>query len=482
MSLHAQLSPEAEARLEAQKRNSVITSMVISLLTIALVILVLLFILLPSLAIKSPTIVTYQAGGPEEDTMDQKEINPQIQRKPSAPSSSMAKVIASTTPSPTAVPVPETEAEPNLDYGSGDDFGDGWGSGGDGGGGGFGNIPAVMRKRCSKADRLQRLLSNGGTEKCEEAVVKGLDWFQTTQQDDGSWAGNFKVAYTGLALLAYLGHCETPLSPEYGETVTNAIVYLVNVSTKNKGRMGSDFQSNGWVYEHAIATYAIAEAYTFCKQLGVHLPNLMEAVQHSGQTIIDGQNASGGWTYRFSEDKRNDTSVMGWCLQALKACKHTGIEYRNMTKCVRDGLSALERNQGASGVIGYTNSSQRDDGTTLSSAGALCFQIWGKEAHSVPRKACRFVNKGIKCNWGGKDTDLYGHYYASQAMINYGGKFWKEYNELFRDQTLNNQNADGSWKIPGDTGHGLSNQHYVSCLATLMLEVYYRFLPGTGGK
>ena len=267
MSLHAKLSPEAEARLEAQKRNSVITSVVISLLSMLLVILILVFILLPSLAIKSPTIVTYQAGGPEEDTMDQKEINPQIQRKPSAPSSSMAKVIASTTPSPTAVPVPETEAEPNLDYGSGDDFGDGWGSGGDGGGGGFGNIPAVMRKRCSKADRLQRLLSNGGTEKCEVAVVKALDWFQTTQQNDGSWGGNFKVAYTGLALLAYLGHCETPLSPEYGETVTNAIVYLVNVSTKNKGRMGSDFQGNAWVYEHAIATYAIAEAYTFCKQL-----------------------------------------------------------------------------------------------------------------------------------------------------------------------------------------------------------------------
>ena len=154
MSLHAQLSPEAEARLEAQRRNSVVTSVVIALLVIALVVLVLLFILLPSLMIKSPTIVAYQAGAPEEDTMDQKEVNPQIQRKPSAPSSSMAKVIASTTPSPTAVPVPETEAQPNLDFGSGDDFGEGWGNGGDGGGGGFGNIPAVMRKRCSPEDRM----------------------------------------------------------------------------------------------------------------------------------------------------------------------------------------------------------------------------------------------------------------------------------------------------------------------------------------
>ena len=87
MSLHAQLSPEAEARLDAQRRNSVVTSVVIALLVIALVVLVLLFILLPSLMIKSPTIVAYQAGAPEEDTMDQKEVNRQIQRKPSAPSS-----------------------------------------------------------------------------------------------------------------------------------------------------------------------------------------------------------------------------------------------------------------------------------------------------------------------------------------------------------------------------------------------------------
>ena len=482
MSLHAQLSPEAEARLEAQKRNSVITSVVISLLASALVVLILLFILLPNLLVQSPAIVTYQAGAPDEDTMDQKEINPQIQRKPSAPSSSMAKVIASTTPSPTAVPVPETEAEPNLDFGSGDDFGDGWGNGGDGGGGGFGNIPAVMRKRCSPEDRAQRLEANGGTEQCEEAVVKALDWFQTTQQKDGSWSGSHRVAMTGLALLAYLGHCETPLSEKYGETVTNAITYLVDVNTKNKGRMGTNLQSNQWVYEHAIATYAIAEAYTFCKQLGVNLPNLMESVQNGGQTIIDGQNAAGGWTYMFSEEKRNDTSVMGWCLQALKACKHSGVEFRNMTKCVRDGLEAIQGNQAASGAIGYTNASQRGDGTTLSAAGALCFQIWGKEAHSVPRKACKVINKNMKCKWAGQDTDIYGHYYASQAMINYGGKFWKEYNELFRDETLNAQNANGSWKLPGNTGHGNNNVHYVSCLATLMLEVYYRFLPGTGGK
>jgi hypothetical protein len=59
---------------------------------------------------------------------------------------------------------------------------------------------------------------------------------------------------------------------------------------------------------------------------------------------------------------------------------------------------------------------------------------------------------------------------------------------MFRDQVLNNQNADGSWKAPGGgkkpnavAALYTSNVHYRNCLNILMLEVYYRFLPGTGG-
>ena len=164
MSLHAQLSPEAEEQLRAQKRNSTVSSIFISMLVIILLALIMAFIFLPSLFVESPTIVTYNSGAPDEEELEKKEINNQIKRQPSAPSSSMAKVIASTTPSPTAIPIPEVDVpNPSTDFGSGDDFGDGWGSGGDGGGGGFGNIPATMRKRCSAADRLARLSDNGGT-------------------------------------------------------------------------------------------------------------------------------------------------------------------------------------------------------------------------------------------------------------------------------------------------------------------------------
>lgn len=483
MSLHAQLSPEALARLEAQKRNSVITSIVIAFLVITLVVLILLFILLPALRIEPPVIVTYNSGLPDREEMDQKEINPQIQRKPSAPSSSMAKVIASTNPSPTAIPVPETEADPNLDFGSGDDFGAGWGSGGDGGGGGFGNIPATMKKRCSKEDRLARLKENGGNEQCEEAVVAALRWMKSTQSQDGSWGGGHKVAYTGLALLAFLGHCETPTSEEFGEAVTNAILFLVDNCQKQDGRLADNLQDRHWSYTHAIAAYALAEAYTFCSQQNLSLPGLKDSVQQSIQWIIDNQNQSGGWEYSYDEagNRGGDMSITAWQLQALKAAKHTGLEFRNMSTCIRKALDYCETLQAASGGFGYSGPTPvGGDHFTLTGAGVLCFQQHKGDSNAYARKGMRYIDKESKFDYKNGPCNLYEHYYSSQAAMNHGGKSWEKYNAMFRDQLLDNQNKDGSWPNPPEQGPGAQGDAiYITSLATLMLEVYYRFLPGT---
>jgi Mg-chelatase subunit ChlD len=72
-------------------------------------------------------------------TTDDLEGISRTERQLSAPSSSMAKVIASSSTTPAAVPVPDIAvAEPSLDFGNGDDFGEGWGDGDGSGGGGFG--------------------------------------------------------------------------------------------------------------------------------------------------------------------------------------------------------------------------------------------------------------------------------------------------------------------------------------------------------
>ena len=118
------------------------------------------------------------------------ENNNEVKKKPSSPSSSLSKVIATTTPSATSISVPDQLVnEPSLDFGDGDDFGDGWGDGNGGGGaggsGGF-NIPASMQKRCSAKDRIERLIKEGGLKEYEDQVVKGLEWLQSTQSSNGS--------------------------------------------------------------------------------------------------------------------------------------------------------------------------------------------------------------------------------------------------------------------------------------------------------
>ncbi len=376
--------------------------------------------------------------------------------------------------------------------GSGKGFGSGSGKGagmGMGAGAGklFGLIPETMRKRCSKEDRLARLKENGGTPECEEAVMKSLRWLKSVQNSDGSWSDTNSPAMTGLVLLAYFGHCETPVSEEFGDSCMKGIVYLVNLAMKNDGKMASNFTENSWCYEHAIATYALGEAATFCKELKVDVPSLMEVTEKAGQYIIDNQHKDGGWAYLYvkSGKAHTDVSISGWQVQALKACSHTEIKFRGMTACINTALSYIGMCQAENGGFGYSGRSPVSGSYfSLTGVGMLCNQMWGKGSRAEVRKASKYVVENSKFDYLTKESDLYAHYYESQAMLARGGEDWKFYNNLFRDQLLNNQDADGSFKEPGSGGEYSGDGRgriYRTCLATLMLEVYYRFLNTGGG-
>jgi hypothetical protein len=404
----------------------------------------------------------------------------------------MAKVIVSNTAAPTSVPIPDVDVStPTLDFGEIEDLTDIGAEQPSG----FGNVPPTMKKRCSLEDRLARLQETGGTPECEKAVVKALDWFKATQKPDGSWTDSNKPAMTGLALLAFLGHCETPVSKDYGETVLRAITYLVNIGMKNNGKLASNFTNKAWPYEHAIATYALAEASTFCKQGNITVPNLFEVTRMAGQFIIDKQHKqSGGWDYLYdTEGKRGgDLSITAWHVQALKACHHTGIEFKGLARAGNRAMEYVESMLCDDGGFAYANRNETPHAEgyrTMTGGGVLSLQMFDKGSSSAARKGAKYIEDNTKLDYNSIYSDLYGHYYEVQAMMNRGGEQWRKYNALFRDQILNNQDQNGSWKAPNK---GISkgiravapsfveNVHYRTALCTLMLEVYYRFLPGTG--
>ena len=377
--------------------------------------------------------------------------------------------------------------------GLGKGFAKGMGEGGGLGKGGgvgklFGMIPETMRKRCSKEDRLARLAENGGVPACEEAVTKALRWMKSQQRPDGSWGGTAHA--TGFALLAYMGHCETPVSEEFGESSMKGIVYLVNLAMKNNGRMASNFTQHSWVYEHGIATYALGEAATFCKELKIEIPGLMQMTEKAGQFIIDNQHKSGGWAYGYdTEGGHPDTSIAGWQIQALKACSHTGIKFKGLSSCISKALGYLEKCQNPHGGYGYTGPNRSNsEYYALTGVGMLCNQMWGKGDSADVKRAAKYVLSNTRFEYNTEYCGLYGHYYESQAMMQRGGDEWKQYNGMFRDELLKNQAADGSWKVPGGGKKPtegapvyIYDAHYRTALCTLMLEVYYRFLNTDSG-
>lgn len=477
MSLHAQLSPEAIARLQAQRRNNSIGSILIGILTVMLIALIGGLLAIKTIAPKEETFVVYEMPKEEDDKIKPKprpEIKP---KKPSPPKKTTMNYIVNTRPAELNAPVPDvTMPTPSFDLGTTTEFGNG--NGFTPGTNGFNPIPGVPGKRCTDRDRRQRLKETGGSMEGERAVVRALDWLQKTQNEDGSWGQKYKSAMTGFAILAYLGHCEHPYSRKYGETVSDGLTYLIDLGMKNDGKLiVLPDNSIQWVYEHAISTYALAEAQIFCKELKRPFPKLKEVVKDAGDLIIDGQADSGGWNYRYSNSPtQGDNSVGFWQIQALKACKGTSIWKEAKLKSVsRKAIEFLEKVQGQNGAIGYRTDSGRSP--HLTGGAVLCMQIWGEGDSRAAKDGIDWVRKNSKFVWGDKSSNLYYHYYNAQAMINEGGDVWDWYNDMFRDQLIEAQKEDGSWSQRMQ--HGPINDHMATCLATLTLEVYYRFLPGT---
>ncbi len=84
--------------------------------------------------------------------------------------------------------------------------------------------------------------------------------------------------------------------------------------TEQNRNGGSLYTKNGAGYAHTIATYAMCEAYGMTMN-----PNVKAQADKALEVIINGQHPSGGWDYSWKQSERDDSSVMDWAAQALKA-------------------------------------------------------------------------------------------------------------------------------------------------------------------
>lgn len=316
----------------------------------------------------------------------------------------------------------------------------------------------------------------------EAAVQKALQWLKDNQLPDGSW-NKEKSAMTGLALLTYLAHGETPGSKEYGKTVEKAIRYLVDSQPKNgfwtsAGGAADGHHKGGNVYAHAIATYAISEAYGMTR-----IPELKPVMEKGVEVIINGQQPGGAWDYKYAKGERRDTSVSGWHVQALKAAYLAGSENPRikeaMDKSVEDLKSVFDPSTGSF----HYGEKKGNVNMAMTGVGTLCMQLLGYDKSSEVSKGVSLLKKAT-CDWEHPEPHaaMYAWYYITQVKFHKGGSTWSSWNNEFARTITGNQESDGRWEFPvhqgGKQEHG-ANQGpvYSTTLAALMLQVYYRNLP-----
>jgi hypothetical protein len=324
-----------------------------------------------------------------------------------------------------------------------------------------------------------------GKEKSEKAVMQGLRWLKEHQNEDGSWAPEFRPAMTGFAILCFLGHGELPDSPEFGPTVKKGLDWLLAKGTEFQGKLSMTRDGwgsgNGGVYEHAIATYAMGEYYTMTKD-----ERFAELLKQAVGYIVQGQDANGGWQYSYAKGPDSDTSVSGWQIQALKAAHLTGLGIPGVDESLDKAMLNLKRVQGENGSFGYHKAGDRD--FSLDGVGVLCTYFWKQDKDRSVRDGIEHMlnmtdKKPVK--YKGDSADLYAWYYDTQACLMFGGSAWSKWNRLFQDEIADNQSPDGAWPPVNSKAPGSELQkkpdgagpYYRTTLCILMLEVFYRYMP-----
>ncbi|MCA9121680.1 MAG: hypothetical protein H6822_36200 [Planctomycetaceae bacterium] len=361
-------------------------------------------------------------------------------------------------------------------------------------------LPEVYQMRMARR-RMALIEQQGGSEQTEQAVEAALKWLAAHQSPDGRWSAvqfgggqETKVlghdrkgagmdadnGITGLALLTFLSAGHTHFEGEYRRTVQHGLEFILGQQAQD-GNLAGQARLFARMYCHGMATLAISEAYAMT---GDH--RMRTYVERAVQYTIKAQDSgTGGWRYQPAD--QGDMSQFGWQVMALKSAELAGItvpgESRaGMIRFLRSVSKGEHR-----GLASYRPTERASETMTAEALACRYFLNIQQDETSV-QEAIRYIGQMVP---SGGQANLYYWYYGTIALfqsrfdhgtspLQLGEMTWSQWNHALQEQLLVRQERSGenAGSFSPETVWGAyGGRVYSTAMATLCLEVYYRYLP-----
>lgn len=352
---------------------------------------------------------------------------------------------------------------------------------------------------------------HGGGQDTENAVNLGLEYLADKQNYNGSWdvydgfkrrsdapkyAYEYRGAITALCTLPFLAAGHSPAEGKYKRNVERSIEWLMKQQTSDG--CVSDYNSMQ-MYMHTVATLALCEAYGLTGD-----DKIGDSAERAVRFLERTQGIGGGWDYRghmtssANRIERNDLSITGWAVLALKSAKAVGIKVNDRTWTSMADL--YDRHSLSNGETYYADRTYRDLDPTRKGIGMVGVGLTARvildrdrfEKRNIAAEQLllketpdyeRFFDKSYGANNPNFNT-FYGWYYGTLGMFlmnNGRGPAWEKWNTALKSALLENQvlsgSRKGSWQNDDSWIGPLMGDLYSTACSVLCLEVYYRYNP-----
>ena len=342
----------------------------------------------------------------------------------------------------------------------------------------------------SEAGRKLMVEKFGGSAASESAVGYALQWLAARQRANGTWdfidvgpcrnpgTVNNPIGGTAYALLPFLAAGQTHKDGQHRKSVLAGLEFLTSIGvTAPAGydlrgvlnKADDDKDPNYAYYVHGAATLALCEAYGMTKDR-----KLKPYAEGAVQFLVNSQDPRGGG-WRYNPQQPGSTSATTIQVMALKAAEKAGIKVPDVTwKGVTYYLDSVAVD--GEGRYGY-EIEKKTYGISVTSMALLSRMYLGKTREDNDLRAgVALIDKR------GPYDNLYYNYFATQVMKNWGGAEWDRWNGRLRDDLIAWQGVEGddkgSWAPRDRDDYSKAGGRLLTtCLATLTLEVYYRYRP-----